>query len=74
MIRALIYRGVRMVNWDPRALTAVSDEEVIYKEVRSKFYYLRYQIQGEPGRIRYHRHDPAGDHPGRYGHLHPPGR
>lgn len=44
-----IYRGVRMVNWDPKALTAVSDEEVIYKEVQSKLYYVRYQIEGEPG-------------------------
>jgi len=39
-----IYRGVRMVNWDPQGLTAVSDEEVIYKEVNSKLYYVRYQI------------------------------
>ncbi|NOU46228.1 MAG: valine--tRNA ligase [Bacteroidales bacterium] len=43
----LIYRGVRMVNWDPQALTAVSDEEVIYKEVRSKLYYIRYKLEGE---------------------------
>ena len=43
----LIYRGVRMVNWDPSAKTALSDEEVIYKEVQSKLYYLRYQIEGE---------------------------
>ena len=38
--KGLIYRGIRMVNWDPSAKTAVSDEEVIYKEVNSKLYYL----------------------------------
>ncbi|MDL2311713.1 valine--tRNA ligase [Bacteroidales bacterium OttesenSCG-928-B11] len=41
-----IYRGVRMVNWDPKALTAISDEEVIYQEVNSKLYYVRYQVEG----------------------------
>jgi valyl-tRNA synthetase len=41
-----IYRGIRMVNWDPSAQTAVSDEEVIHKELQSKLYYLRYQIEG----------------------------
>jgi valyl-tRNA synthetase len=41
-----IYRGVRMVNWDPEGLTAVSDEEVIHKEVNSKLYYVRYKIEG----------------------------
>ena len=45
--KGLIYRGVRMVNWDPGAKTAVSDEEVIHKEVKSKLYYLRYQVEGE---------------------------
>ncbi|MBQ1214585.1 MAG: class I tRNA ligase family protein, partial [Tidjanibacter sp.] len=41
-----IYRGVRMVNWDPSAQTALSDEEVIYKESQGKFYYLRYKVEG----------------------------
>ncbi len=39
------YRGVRMVNWDPAAQTALSDEEVIYKESQGKFYYLRYKVE-----------------------------
>jgi valyl-tRNA synthetase len=45
--KGLIYRGVRMVNWDPQARTAVSDEEVIYTEEKSKLYYVRYQVVGE---------------------------
>ena len=45
--KGYIYKGVRMVNWDPAAQTAVSDEEVIYKEEKSKLYYLRYKIVGE---------------------------
>ncbi|MDF9830019.1 valine--tRNA ligase [Parabacteroides sp. PF5-6] len=49
--KGLIYRGIRMVNWDPQALTAVSDEEVIYKEEHSKLYYLRYKVEGEDGQI-----------------------
>ncbi len=45
----LIYRGVRMVNWDPEGLTAVSDEEVIHKETDSKFYHLKYPISDGNG-------------------------
>ena len=46
--KGLIYRGLRMVNWDPERQTALSDEEVIYHDEHSKFYYLRYKV-AEPG-------------------------
>ncbi|UII32584.1 valine--tRNA ligase [Fulvivirga ulvae] len=45
--KGLIYRGVRMVNWDPQGKTALSDDEVIHKEVQSKLYYVNYKIEGE---------------------------
>ena len=44
--KGLIYRGVRMVNWDPQAGTAVSDEEVVYRELNSKLYHVRYRVEG----------------------------
>ena len=49
--KGLIYRGVRMINWDPKAQTALSDEEVIYKEVESKLYYINYQIEDSKEKI-----------------------
>ncbi len=49
--KGLIYRGVRMVNWDPQGLTAISDDEVIYKEVQSKLYYVRYPLVNGNGYI-----------------------
>ncbi len=45
--KGYIYRGVRMVNWDPQGKTALSDDEVIYKEVKSSLYYLNYKIENE---------------------------
>lgn len=44
--KGLIYRGVKMINWDPKAKTALSDEEVIHKQTNSKLYYVRYKIEG----------------------------
>ncbi|MBQ0057450.1 MAG: valine--tRNA ligase [Bacteroidales bacterium] len=48
--KGLIYRGLRMVNWDPERQTALSDEEVIYHDEHSKFYYLKYMVAEEPGK------------------------
>src|SRR4051812_7666735 len=44
--KGLIYRGKRMINWDTKALTALSDEEVIFRDANSKLYHLRYKIDG----------------------------
>src|SRR5699024_3568920 len=49
--RGYIYRGRRMVNWDPEAQTALSDEEVIHREVQSKLYYVQYRVEGEENGI-----------------------
>ena len=47
--KGLIYRGLRMVNWDPKAQTALSNEEVIYKDEKSKLYYLKYYVEEAAG-------------------------
>jgi valyl-tRNA synthetase len=44
--KRLIYRGYRMVNWDPEAKTTLSDEEVVYEEQQGKLYFLKYKIEG----------------------------
>lgn len=49
--KGYIYRGIRMVNWDPQGKTALSDDEVIYKQVNAKLYYVNYKIAGEDGFI-----------------------
>jgi valyl-tRNA synthetase len=49
--KGYIYRGKRMINWDPRAKTALSDEEVIFKEVQGKLYFLRYQLEDSNGTL-----------------------
>lgn len=47
--KGLIYRGLRMVNWDPKAQTALSNEEVVYREEKSKLYYLKYYVAEDNG-------------------------
>ncbi|MDR1499379.1 MAG: valine--tRNA ligase [Tannerellaceae bacterium] len=49
--KGFIYRGIRMVNWDPSARTAISDEEVIHKEEHGKLYYIRYKVEGEDAHV-----------------------
>src|ERR1041384_8021385 len=45
--KGYIYRGVKMINWDPKAKTALSDEEVLFKQTNSKLYYVRYRLDGD---------------------------
>jgi len=61
--KGLIYRGVRMVNWDPEGRTAISDEEVIAKDVQAKMYYLRYEIVGSPLSVVSSSQDPDNEQP-----------
>ena len=49
--KSLIYRGYRMVNWDPEAQTTLSDEEVIYEERNGNLYYLEYPIKGSEDKV-----------------------
>jgi valyl-tRNA synthetase len=58
-----IYRGMRMVNWDPVGKTALSDDEVIHKDVQSKLYYINYAIQGS-NEFVHHCNGTARDHHG----------
>jgi valyl-tRNA synthetase len=50
MIKDLFYRGARMINWDPAAKTALSDEEVEYKELQGKLYYVKYFVADASGK------------------------
>ena len=64
--QGLAYRGKRLVNWDPAFQTAISDLEVIQREVEGRIWYLRYPLENEPGRFRDRRDDPARDNVRRY--------
>ena len=64
--KGLIYRGKRLVNWDPVLQTAVADDEVEHKTVQGNFYYIKYPLVKRQG-ICNRRHDTAGDDARRYG-------
>ena len=59
--KGYIYRGMRMVNWDPKALTALSTEEVVYKEEQSKLYHLKYYVEGNPQNLTTQDGDASGN-------------
>ena len=59
--KGYIYRGMRMVNWDPKALTALSTEEVVYKEEQSKLYHLKYYVDGNPQNLATQDGDASGN-------------
>ena len=62
----LIYRDRRLVNWDPKLQTAISDLEVENREIKGSLWYIRYPIEGEPGAVHHRRHHAAGDDAGRH--------
>ena len=72
--KGYIYRGLRMVNWDPKAQTALSDEEVVYKEEHSHLFHLKYYVADPENVVLPENldHHTSGDHHGRYGDVHQP--
>jgi len=73
--KGLIYRGARMINWDPQAKTALSDEEVEYRDEMGKLYYVNYPIADAAGKpTGRHIDATSGDHYGRYRHMRQPCR
>ena len=62
--KGLIYRGARMINWDPAAKTALSDEEVEYRDMQGKLYYVKYKVEGDEDELYHHCNPTARNHHG----------
>ncbi|WP_121355390.1 valine--tRNA ligase [Flavisolibacter nicotianae] len=60
--KGLIYRGARIINWDPQAQTALSDEEVEYRDIQGKLYYVKYMVSGESAEVTDNREDSVATH------------